>query len=452
MACYWLHQHESKVTIPRVEETNSIIFYKIQVNIADVQWDVAHRYSEFYELHNILVLDHGVSKDALPAKKVFGNKSPEFIESRRVALEEYLQNMLKYLTRTMPQVFIQFLHLHLYDVFFLLQHMAAAYYIKGDAILSSNRMQMFNPLELHAIGICLKFPFPKITDSDKAYDISNVMEVCSQLKSLQLDGKENHLSSNICPNKLEIDLTPFKALEVFIVKKYNFDNITELGNIRSTVKVLTVRFTDIRSISQVLQCDNVHKGSITDGQTWAAITKLDLSSNQLTNIDESIKLLPKIETLILNDNKIKEIENLSSLSSLRHLFVSNNLISSIEGMNTKIGNVLTLNLSQNLIGRIQDLGKLYSLETLVLSSNRISDVNDVACIGDLPCLENFTLTGNPVSTIIDYRIKVLKHFGERARELCLDNEKPLQPEIDKALVLRALQIGKEGKFISSIPK
>lgn len=57
-------------------------------------------------------------------------------------------------------------------------------------------------------------------------------------------------------------------MEVFIVKKYNFDNITELGNIRSTVKVLTVRFTDIRSISQVLQCDNVHKGSITDGQVY----------------------------------------------------------------------------------------------------------------------------------------------------------------------------------------
>lgn len=47
--------------------------------------------------------------------------------------------------------------------------------------------------------------------------------------------------------------------------------------------------------------------------------------------------------------------------------------------------------------------------------------------------------------MVDYRIKVLEQFGDRAKDICLDNEKASQAEIDKVQVLRALRIVKEGK-------
>lgn len=112
----------------------------------------------------------------------------------------------------------------------------------------------------------------------------------------------------------------------------------------------------------------------------------------------------------------------------------------------KVGNIKTLNLSQNHIVSLKGFRKLYSLVTLNLSCNKIVDIEEVCYIGDLPCLENLILTGNAVATTIDYRIKVLEHFKDRAKDICLDNERPSQCELDKVAVVRALRIVKEGKM------
>lgn len=172
---------------------------------------------------------------------------------------------------------------------------------------------------------------------------------------------------------------------------------------------------------------------------------MDFSNNNLTEIDDSIKLVPNVKVLSLNQNKISSISNLSSLTELTHLNISDNLISICDNLHTKLGNVVSLNLSQNNISSLHGFSKLYSLESLDVSSNKICDVEEISCIGDLPCLENLILTGNSVATTVDYRVKVLENFGERAKEICLDNEKPSQPELDKVSILRALRIVKEGK-------
>lgn len=178
---------------------------------------------------------------------------------------------------------------------------------------------------------------------------------------------------------------------------------------------------------------------------WSELEEVDLSNNNLTEIDRTINLIPKLRTLILNDNKISTITNLSELSNLTSLSVSNNLITICNQLHTKVGNILYLNLSQNSIVSLKGFNKLYSLETLDLNSNKITDVEELSYIGDLPNMENLILTGNNVATSVDYRIKVLEYFGDRSKDICLDNEKPSQSELDKVSVLRALRIVKEGK-------
>lgn len=155
--------------------------------------------------------------------------------------------------------------------------------------------------------------------------------------------------------------------------------------------------------------------------------------------------MPKLKILNCNQNQLNDIKNLVHLSNLSYVYLSSNLFYLTDNLHTKLGNILHLDLSANYIKTLQGFSKLYSLEFLDISSNQICSLDEVKHIGNLPCLENLRLTGNPVSVIVDYRVKVLEQFGPRASELCLDNEMPSQTELDTICVLQAIRIVKEGR-------
>ncbi|KAJ8918782.1 hypothetical protein NQ315_015102 [Exocentrus adspersus] len=454
MACFWFYQNEIKLEIPSSEDIGNVTFYKIQVHVSGIEWVVLHRYSEFYDLHYHLVLDHGVSKDILPSKKVIRNKCPEFIERRRKALEEYIQKIFVFLKQTMPKILVDFLCFNVYDSFFLLQDLSSRCFLEADIVLSTNKSYYFSTLEvfnskafqLHAISQFLKKTQPLLNNAESRFDMSPVLDLCSQLNVLRVQGSSGtYLKSNIILNKLSFELSAFKNLNILYINNVLFDIIFSLGNIRDTLLELHVANTNTTKVCQILQCDVIHKYNLESSQKWTALEVLDLSNNNLTEIDTTITLVPNLKKLILNDNKISTISNLSSLSNLSYLSLSNNLITICNDLHLKLGNILTLNLSQNNIVTCKGFSKLYSLENLDLSSNKITEIDEIKHIGGLPCLENFILTGNSVAATVDYRIKVLEFFKERAKFICLDNEKPSQAELDKVSVLQALSIIKEGK-------
>lgn len=71
--------------------------------------------------------------------------------------------------------------------------------------------------QLYAISNCFKEPFPNILDTDNRYDLTHVLDLCSQLVSLTIEGNPHkYLLSNIQPNTLKIDLSPFKVTYLFI--------------------------------------------------------------------------------------------------------------------------------------------------------------------------------------------------------------------------------------------
>ena len=92
--------------------------------------------------------------------------------------------------------------------------------------------------------------------------------------------------------------------------------------------------------------------------------------------------------------------------------MSNNRIRQLPDLHTKLGNVKSLFLSQNRLTTLEGLGKLYGLVALDVRSNRISDLETIRTVAALPCLEELTLTGNPVTTVLDFRTKVLTMFGK----------------------------------------
>ncbi|XP_066259019.1 nischarin [Euwallacea similis] len=443
MACLWHHQTETTLEIPSTELFSNVTYYIILVTVGEVKWKVKHRYKDFYNLHNRLVLDHGVSKDILPSKKVIGNKSNEFVESRRNALEKYLQKILTFLKRMMPKVFVEFLDFHLYDIYFILQELSLKCYAEADFILSSTKTYTLTPLELHAISEFLKVPFPEV---ENRLDLGPILDMCSQLENLTIAGSSNnYLQSSIVLNKLPFEITHLKIQNSLYLKNVSFKMIHSLGNLRNTLSSLKVSYTTTENVSDVLQCDILHKNTIEGSEKWLALETLDLSHNNIIDIDKTISLAVNLKHLVLNDNKISTISNLTHLPKLEHLSIINNLITICDELHTKVGNIKTMNLSQNNIVTAKGFCKVYSLENLDLSCNKITDVEELEYLGKLPCLENMRLTGNSVSTEVDYRVKVLELFGERAKDIYLDNEKASQAELDKVSVLRALRIVKEGK-------
>lgn len=444
-----MNQENVHIKIPSVDTLDGVTYYCIEVRIASIKWTVKHRYNDFVELHEKMVTEHCVEKDILPPKKLIGNKCEAFIEKRRASLEVYLNSVYNYLKKAMPRELAVFLDLHVYDIFFLLQSMALELYTEGSNWLQNAKSYTFNPVQLYAISQRLKQPCSMLEVVDKKYDFSNILDFTSHLTHLNIIGSnEAYKNSNIYTSSLSIDLSTFKNVEELTIDRYPVDKIYNMGRLRDTVKVLKVINTKLRNIIELAMCEEVHKhiDTANDSHVWMKITHLDLSDNRIEVIDEVFKLMPHIEVLVLNNNLLSEISNVSLLPRLSQLYLaSNNFTTLPADLHTRLGYIVYIDLSQNKLTSLASFSKLYSLEGLDVSCNRIEKIEEVKNIGHLPCLEYLRLTGNPVSTIVDYRVKVLEPFGKRAVDICLDNEKPNQKELDTVSVHQALRIAREGK-------
>lgn len=68
-------------------------------------------------------------------------------------------------------------------------------------------------LQLHAISERFKMACPPTEKLDQMYDFSHILDFCSQVPSLSIEGSYEKLgTSNIIPNELTFDLIPFKSL------------------------------------------------------------------------------------------------------------------------------------------------------------------------------------------------------------------------------------------------
>ncbi|XP_063371110.1 nischarin [Cydia amplana] len=448
MSSFVNHRNEASVSVDQTSSKETVTYYRITVKVGPVHWNVLHRYNDFVELHDKLVSNHGVTKELLPPKKVIRNKTPKFVEQRREALDVYLKNVFNYLKLSMPYEFAHFLDMHLYDIFFLLQDLAKTLFLEGDKLLENEKSHKFTPMELHAISERLKMACPPTEKQDQMYDFSHILDYCSQLQALNIEGSYEKLgSSTIVPNELQFDLIPFKSLQELTILGVPMGCIQSVGSLRDTLIGLSVLVASVVSMNEFLLVDILHKdpSSIADTVKWKKLSIVNFASNNIKDMDWAIKLVPKLQHLSLSSNKLAELCDVSCLHELRVLNLSMNNFQLCESWHSKIGNVVKLDLSQNKVESLQGFSRLYSLESLDLSCNCVTDVEEVQHICKLPVLEYLWLTANPVASTVDYRVKVLEQFNARMEEICLDNERASGKELDTARVLQALRVVKEGK-------
>ncbi|XP_039723447.1 nischarin isoform X7 [Pteropus medius] len=467
-ACSFVAEREAEpAKVARVvgsELVDTYTVYIIQITDGNHEWTVKHRYSDFYDLHEKLVAEKKIDKNLLPPKKIIGKNSRSLVEKREKDLEIYLQTLLTTFPGVAPRVLAHFLHFQFYEINGITAALAEELFEKGEQLLVAGEVFAIGPLQLYAVTEQLQQGKPTCASGDAKTDLGHILDFTCRLKYLKVSGTEGPFgTSNIQEHLLPFDLSIFKSLHQVEISHCDAKHIRGLVVSKPTLATMSVRFSATLMkevlVPEASEFDEWEpEGTALEGPvtaiipTWQALTTLDLSHNSISEIDESVKLIPKIEFLDLSHNGVLVVDNLQHLYNLVHLDLSYNKLSSLEGVHTKLGNIKTLNLAGNLLESLSGLHKLYSLVNLDLSNNRIEQMEEVRSIGSLPCLEHVVLLNNPLSIIPDYRTKVLAQFGERASEVCLDNTMTTEKELDTVEVLKAIQKAKEVKSKLSNPE
>jgi nischarin len=320
--------------------------------------------------------------------------------------------------------------------------------------MSLKQFSSLSRFQLHAISTRLRLPCSSFELQNSAFDFSNILDFCSQLETLCVVPAEGNFStkdeflqqlinpiatSNILPSTLTFDLSPFTHLTNLELCAIVCANIGNYDTVKATVTNLTVVNTRVQNVQQILLPESIHDSAICPSQSWSQVKIANFGDNDIWQIDNAISLLPNVEVLHLNNNRLRNVSNLKSLYHLSHLNLSGNLIESLQNWQMEIGNVGTLNLSGNKLKSLRGLSRLRSLISLDLSWNEIEELEEIDEIALLPIIENVSLNGNLLALEVDYRARILSRFDDRCSEIVLDNEKARSSEIDKAMVLAALR-------------
>ena len=160
--------------------------------------------------------------------------------------------------------------------------------------------------------------------------------------------------------------------------------------------------------------------------TWPMLRSLTCVGGDLTEVDASVRLCPRLRRLDLRRNGVERIDpdGTRCLSELTHLDLGFNRVRDARWLPDALhadGRVLTsLSLRGNKLRSARGLETLKSLESLDVAGNLLRSMkHDVAFIADnLPRLRKVWLEGNPVSAVAGYRTQALACWPDtRAVEL-----------------------------------
>lgn len=448
---------ERKVCVVGSELVENYTVYIIEVSDGEHKWSVKHRYSDFHDLHEKLTAEKKVDRRLLPPKKMLGKNSKSLVERRQKELELYLQTLLQQFPQATPAPLACFLHFHLYEINGITAALAEELFHKGEQLLQAGEVFSLRPLQLYSVSQQLRLAKPTCCNGDAKTDLGHILDFTCRLRYLKMCGTRGPVgTSNIQESTLPFDLSVFKSLLQIEISECSSQQIRGLSSLRASLATLSIHHSTESMMSILVpeacefsqwEAEGVESGCPVTAviPVWRNLTTLDMSHNSISAIDNSVKLIPKVEFLDLSHNQLSTVENLQHLYNLVHVDLSYNNLRVLEAAHTRLGNIKTLSLAGNHLDQLTGLTKLYSLVNLDLSHNQLAQLEEIRNIGSLPCLEKLNLSSNPMCIIPDYRTKVLAQFGDRAAEVCLDGKMTTEKELDTVEVLKAIQKAKEVK-------
>lgn len=148
---------------------------------------------------------------------------------------------------------------------------------------------------------------------------------------------------------------------------------------------------------------------------WRFLRHLSLADNSMTSIP-AMSLAPlsnSLHSLDLSSNLLAEIpDSLATLTALRALNLSQCMIDSLHSLTrSPLPAITALNLRGNRLASLAGVEKLYPLERLDLRDNRLTDPSELARLTGIPDIREIWVEGNPFTrTHKDYRVTIFNLF------------------------------------------
>ncbi|KAH1049780.1 hypothetical protein AAZX31_08G053900 [Glycine max] len=144
---------------------------------------------------------------------------------------------------------------------------------------------------------------------------------------------------------------------------------------------------------------------------WNRLSFVSCACNGLVLMDESLQLLPAVETLDLSRNKFAKVDNLHKCTKLKHLDLGFNHLRTFAPFTQVSCLIVKLVLRNNALTTLRGIENLKSLEGLDVSYNIISNFSELEFVAGLPYLQSLWLEGNPLCCARWYRAQVFSFFS-----------------------------------------
>ncbi|KAL0658147.1 hypothetical protein Bca4012_078732 [Brassica carinata] len=277
---------------------------------------------------------------------------------------------------------------------------------------------------------------PTLTDLDLT--VNRLSELDSRIAHLSML-KKLSLRQNLIEDSAVEPLSRWDALsdlEELILRDNKLAEVPDIS-IFSRLLVFDVSFNEITSL------EGLSKASSTLKELYLppTLTDLDLTVNRLSELDSRIahlsmlkKLslrqnliedsavepfsrwdaLSDLEELILRDNKLAEVPDISIFSRLLVFDVSFNEITSLEGLSKASSTLKELYVSKNEVNKIMEIEHLHDLQILELGSNRLWVIVNME---SLTKLEELWLGRNRIKVVNLCGLRCIKKISLQSNQL-----------------------------------
>ncbi|KAK3105989.1 hypothetical protein FSP39_010321 [Pinctada imbricata] len=198
-------------------------------------------------------------------------------------------------------------------------------------------------------------------------------------------------------------ISRFRSLRELELRKIPMHMLEGLHRLRGQLKVI-VAGRCLQNIQDLLETCG---GDQSSPMSWPNLTALYLSYNDIIRLDPSLRLAPNLEVLDLSHNSIQKVENyLEYLTQLCRINLGYNFLDTIPVFALSARSKLqTLIIRNNNLDNIEGVSELVNLEEVDVSENCLCDH---ACLEPLSAIHKLKMAHFHVIIFVDVTQNILK--------------------------------------------
>ncbi|EPS72380.1 hypothetical protein M569_02377, partial [Genlisea aurea] len=240
-----------------------------------------------------------------------------------------------------------------------------------------------------------------------------------------------------------LTLLPFARLKVLELRGCDLSTSTAKGLL--PLRFTLEKFICHNSTDALRHLFTSRIADVKDSPQWTRLSFVSCTCNGLILMDDSLQLLPMVESLDLSRNKFAKVDNLNKCARLKLVDLGYNRLKSIASFAEVYCRIEKLVLRNNALISLHGIENLHSLQDLDLSYNIISSFSEIERLSGLLSLQRLWLEGNPLCYSRWYRPKVFSLFTH-PEQLKLDDKKISPSEFWKRKIINMSRIKEPASF------